>query len=133
MLLVKPQESLPTPAIFKALDLSRRSMADPRKLLEALRKAGSMPQELAVNDLETPAFETLPLLAGLKERLRATGLYESVFMTGSGSTMVCMGSDEVPDFVAQDASLFRASARLITRDPQGWYEPVDDAELASAA
>jgi 4-diphosphocytidyl-2-C-methyl-D-erythritol kinase len=133
MLLVKPVESLPTPAIFKALDLRRCSTADPNILLESLRRAALVPQELCVNDLETPAFETLPALAELKESLIATGLYKSVFMTGSGSTMVCMGSDEVPEFVARNTSLFKAPARLIVRDPDGWYQALDDVELAAVA
>ena len=40
----------------RALDLGRRSTADPRKLLEAMARDG-MSQPLAVNDLEQPAFD----------------------------------------------------------------------------
>lgn len=41
---------------LQALDLGRRSDADPRGLLEKLGQRG-MAQELAVNDLEQPAFD----------------------------------------------------------------------------
>lgn len=40
----------------KALDLGRRSDADPRALLSDLASRG-MAQDLAVNDLEQPAFD----------------------------------------------------------------------------
>ncbi len=56
LLLVKPPVGLATPAIFKALDLARRSDADPRALLAAMAERG-MEQALAVNDLEQPAFD----------------------------------------------------------------------------
>jgi len=56
LLLVKPPVGLATPAIFKALDLGRRSDAEPRELLAAMAERG-MSQSLAVNDLEQPAFD----------------------------------------------------------------------------
>ena len=56
LLLVKPPVGLSTPEIFKALDLSRRSSADPRQLLARLAGEGATP-ELTVNDLEQPAFD----------------------------------------------------------------------------
>jgi 4-diphosphocytidyl-2-C-methyl-D-erythritol kinase len=112
ILLVKPPIGLSTPQIFKALDLERRSKADPMELLHAMQKGGKITQELCVNDLEQPAFDTLPELQALKQKLQDTGKYESVFMTGSGSTIV-----------SDDSSLFCAPARLITRSGESWYEP----------
>jgi 4-diphosphocytidyl-2-C-methyl-D-erythritol kinase len=56
LLLVKPPVGLSTPEIFKALDLDRRSTADPRQLLARLAAEGAT-QELTVNDLEQPAFD----------------------------------------------------------------------------
>ncbi len=44
------------PAARRALDLGRRSTAEPRDLLEAMARNG-MSQALAVNDLEQPAFD----------------------------------------------------------------------------
>jgi len=47
--------------------------------------------EVTVNDLEQPAFANLPELKLLKDRLKVEGRnkYSSVFMSGSGSTIVC--------------------------------------------
>jgi hypothetical protein len=56
MLLVKPPVGLATPRIFKALDLGRRSTAEPRELLADMGK-GAVSQTLVVNDLEQPAFD----------------------------------------------------------------------------
>lgn len=123
MLLVKPPIGLSTPQIFKALDLERRSTVDPLELLSGMQASGAISQSLCVNDLEQPAFDTLPELLALKQRLLDTGLYESVFMTGSGSTIVCVGSDETPGFVTDDSTLFCSPTRLITRGKSGWYEP----------
>ncbi len=126
MLLVKPPVSLLTPQIFKTLDLDGRSTADPRKLLDGLREKGTITQELCVNDLESPAFSILPQLAELKERLKREGNFESVFMTGSGSTIVCFGSDDIPNFLSNEekySGLFISPARLINRMPGKWYTP----------
>jgi 4-diphosphocytidyl-2-C-methyl-D-erythritol kinase len=68
------------------------------------------PQDLAVNDLEPPAFKVMPPLLELKQRLAAAGpgggggAFSAVFMTGSGSTLVCVGSDDAPAFLAADPS-----------------------------
>ena len=57
LLLVKPPMGLATPEIFKALDLSTCSKADPRQILQQMTEAGSMTQDMCVNDLEKPAFD----------------------------------------------------------------------------
>lgn len=125
MLLVKPPVGLSTPMIFKSLDLARRSTADPRQLLAAIQQAGAVEQATCVNDLEQPAFDNLPSLAALKARLQAEGSFRAVFMTGSGSTVVGFGSDAAPAFLREDPEykdLFVSPARLIKRQPGGWYE-----------
>ncbi|KAG2485161.1 hypothetical protein HYH03_016051 [Edaphochlamys debaryana] len=124
MLLVKPPVGLATPRIFKSLDLDRRSSADPRGLLADIAAAKGVDQAAAVNDLEQPAFDNLPELAALKKRLIESGSFRSVFMTGSGSTIVCFGSDKAPEFLGEPLyqNLFVSPARLITRKPNGWYE-----------
>lgn len=38
LVLVKPEAGLPTPTVFKALDLNTRSTADPEELLKQLAK-----------------------------------------------------------------------------------------------
>ncbi|GAX78386.1 hypothetical protein CEUSTIGMA_g5828.t1 [Chlamydomonas eustigma] len=137
MLLVKPPVGLSTPRIFRSLDLSRRSTVDPLTLLQVLSSSGTMTQDLAVNDLEQPAFDNLPELLTLKERLKSSSSegnsssgsssspFSAVFMTGSGSTLVCMGSDETPAFLSAQEykDLFVSPARLIVREPGSWYEP----------
>eukprot|EP00798_Chlamydomonas_sp_ICE-L_P015923 gene15923-22056_t len=124
MLLVKPPVGLSTPMIFKSLDLDRRSTADPLELLKSMASTG-MSQELCVNDLEQPAFDNLPELLTLKTRLqKETGNeFSAVFMTGSGSTIVAVGSDKAPAFLQEDEykDLFVSPARLITRQPGEWY------------
>jgi hypothetical protein len=178
-------EILLCPAL-QALDLGRRSDADPRGLLQQLVERG-MVQELAVNDLEQPAFDmcdwcpatmrsvlcmssaddtcstvrtllqvcakhdgrhvglswfrhlgqlplmtahcscSMPELGQLKQRLLAdsSGCFSAVFMTGSGSTIVCIGSPEPPAFLQepQYSQLFVRPARLICRTGEGWYQP----------
>jgi len=125
MLLVKPPVGLSTPKIFKSLDLGRRSTADPRHLLTSLASKQTVTQELAVNDLEQPAFDNLPELLTLKQQLQKEGgsAFSAVFMTGSGSTIVCMGSDSQPAFLSSHKDLFISPARLITRQPCKWYVP----------
>lgn len=132
--LVKPQDALLTPAVFKALQLGGRSTEEPEGLLAALRLAGGGPgggdrgalQALAVNDLEAPAFALLPSLGLLKARLMAdgsTGGYEAVFMSGSGSTLVCLGGGGAAPAWAAGEGLFVANGvRMITRQPGRWYD-----------
>ena len=56
LLLVKPPMGLATPEIFKLLDLSKCSKADPKQLLQQMKRAGKLTQDVCVNDLERPAF-----------------------------------------------------------------------------
>jgi 4-diphosphocytidyl-2-C-methyl-D-erythritol kinase len=128
LLLVKPPIGLSTPQIFKALDLDRRSKADPRALLDGLAAARRVAPPLCVNDLEQPAFDVLPALKELKDKLAAAGgaggaPFDAVWMTGSGSTIVCAGSDAAPAFLSgsEFADTFVSPARLIVRSPGQWY------------
>ena len=132
ILLVKPDIGLSTPQIFKALDLDSRSTADPLELMERIKAEGCA-DDICVNDLEAPAFSELPALLELKNKLKAAGEGKnvaSVFMSGSGSTIVQVGSDEVPEFVEADAELFRSPTRLITRKKGDWYKPSEHLERA---
>ena len=63
LLLVKPPIGLSTPEIFKALDLSRRSKADPKGVLQELTSNRVLSQDLCINDLEQPAFDRYTPLA----------------------------------------------------------------------
>jgi 4-diphosphocytidyl-2-C-methyl-D-erythritol kinase len=86
---------------------------------------GAITPELCVNDLEQPAFDNLPELLQLKQRLQSEGSFQSVFMTGSGSTIVCVGSDSAPQWLSEQqySDLFVSPTRLIMRQPGGWYLP----------
>ena len=114
MLLVKPPVGLSTPQIFKALDLDRRSTADAKDILGNLCSGKWNDPSNYVNDLEQPAFDCLPELKELKERLQKEGDFDAVFMTGSGSTIVGIGSDTVPGFLTDEEAykdLFVTKAR----------------------
>ena len=56
LLLVKPPMGLATPEIFKLLDLSKCSKANPKQPLLQMKQAGRLTQDMCVNDLERPAF-----------------------------------------------------------------------------
>ncbi|KAL3163197.1 hypothetical protein ABBQ32_009600 [Trebouxia sp. C0010 RCD-2024] len=128
LLLVKPPMGLATPDIFKALDLSQCSKADPRQLLQQMTEAGTMTQHMCVNDLERPAFERLAELQELKTSLqtRSDDRFTAVFMTGSGSTMVGVGSSVAPVWMQERIhyqDVFCSPAKLIARKPEEWYQP----------
>ena len=46
-----------------------------------------------------------------------------VFMSGSGSTIVLLGTDTVPKFAMDDEDLFKSKARLISRKKGEWFVP----------
>lgn len=69
----QPPLGLSTPAVFKALDLGKLSPRDPRELLTTFRSRlsgdkGPDPNDF-VNDLEPPAFQCVPELAQIKNKL----------------------------------------------------------------
>jgi 4-diphosphocytidyl-2-C-methyl-D-erythritol kinase len=127
LLLVKPPIGLSTPTIFKALDLDRRSTEDPKDILQGLCNDSKVLPQYVVNDLEQPAFDCLPELKQLKEDLIREGTFDAVFMTGSGSTIVGIGSDDIPPCLLQDQmkndddDVFIRPARLLTRPENAWY------------
>ncbi|KAK4487247.1 hypothetical protein RD792_006146, partial [Penstemon davidsonii] len=103
MVLIKPQEACPTAEVYKCLRVDQSSKIDPLTLLEKVSKNG-ISQDVCVNDLEPPAFEVLPSLKRLKQRIAAAGRgqYDAVFMSGSGSTIVGVGSPDPPQFIYDD-------------------------------
>lgn len=132
MLLVKPPAGLATPAVFKALDLASRSEADPLKLSAGLREMKRGTRELCVNDLEPPAFSLMPELEEVKERLAKEAGVDASFMTGSGSTVVALGSGSgsggkalsPPSWFLEEEKYrdwFSSPARLIARKAGEWY------------
>eukprot|EP00527_Entomoneis_sp_CCMP2396_P008704 CAMPEP_0198136878 /NCGR_PEP_ID=MMETSP1443-20131203/441_1 /TAXON_ID=186043 /ORGANISM="Entomoneis sp., Strain CCMP2396" /LENGTH=342 /DNA_ID=CAMNT_0043798165 /DNA_START=80 /DNA_END=1105 /DNA_ORIENTATION=- len=91
--IVKPNIGLSTPAVFKALDYDKLSELDPdEKLLPTFLKGiDQVPDELFINDLELPAFKCIPELQELKEELVQIAGFDHVMMSGSGTSIFCLG------------------------------------------
>lgn len=129
MVLIKPSEACSTAEVYKHLQLDETSKINPLTLLQKISTNG-ISQDACVNDLEPPAFEVLPSLKRLKQRVAAAGRgqYDAVFMSGSGSTIVGVGSPDPPQFVYDDdeyKDVFLSEAHFITRQANQWYsEPV---------
>lgn len=125
MVLIKPPEACSTAEVYKRLSLDQTSKIDPLALLEKISKAG-ISQDVCVNDLENSAFNVLPSLKRLKQRVLAAGRgqYDAVFMSGSGSTIVGVGSPDPPQFLYDDdeyKDVFLSEAHFITRQANQWY------------
>lgn len=125
MVLIKPQQACPTAEVYKHLRIDQTSEVDPLILLEKITRNGISP-DVCINDLEPPAFEVLPSLRRLKQRIIAAsrGQYDAVFMSGSGSTIVGIGSPDPPQFIYDDndyQDVFLSEARFITREENQWY------------
>ncbi|EEF39137.1 4-diphosphocytidyl-2-C-methyl-D-erythritol kinase, chloroplastic [Ricinus communis] len=132
MVLIKPQEACPTGEVYKRFRLDQTSQVDPLTLLDKISKSG-ISQDVCINDLEPPAFEVLPSLKRLKQRIVAAsrGQYNAVFMSGSGSTIVGIGSPDPPQFIYDDddyKDVFVSEANFLTREANEWYkEPASTA------
>ncbi|KAK8942634.1 hypothetical protein KSP39_PZI008765 [Platanthera zijinensis] len=122
MVLMKPQEGCST---AERLNLGKTSSVDPLALLEKISLNG-ISQDVCINDLESPAFEVLPSLKKLKQRVLAAGRgqYDAVFMSGSGSTIVGIGSPDPPQFVYDEEEykeVFISEASFLSRQENQWY------------
>lgn len=103
--LVKPCYGLSTPKVFQALDLSAVSPLDPEELLSIFQEKG-VEHSAWVNDLEVPAFKVCPELGKLKAFLaREEHGFQSVLMSGSGTTICCLGEPR------EGAAAFEAATR----------------------
>lgn len=125
MVLMKPQEGCSTAEVYKRLNLGKTSSVDPLALLEKISLSG-ISQDVCINDLESPAFEVLPSLKKLKQRVLAAGRgqYDAVFMSGSGSTIVGIGSPDPPQFVYDEeeySEVFISEASFLSRQENQWY------------
>ncbi|KAF7833617.1 4-diphosphocytidyl-2-C-methyl-D-erythritol kinase, chloroplastic/chromoplastic [Senna tora] len=125
MVLIKPLEACSTAEVYKRLQLDQTSNVDPLTLLEKISRDG-ISQNVCINDLEPPAFEVLPSLKKLKQRIIAAGRgeYAAVFMSGSGSTIVGIGSPDPPQFIYDDDTyqdVFFSDAYFLTREANQWY------------
>uniref|UniRef100_M4D6D1 4-(cytidine 5'-diphospho)-2-C-methyl-D-erythritol kinase n=1 Tax=Brassica campestris TaxID=3711 RepID=M4D6D1_BRACM len=120
------------------LRLDQTSNVDPLTLLENVTNNG-VSQSICVNDLELPAFQVLPSLKRLKQRVIASGRgeYDAVFMSGSGSTIVGIGSPDPPQFIYDDEEykkVFLSEANFMTREANEWYkEPASASATTSSS
>ncbi|THG18147.1 hypothetical protein TEA_018752 [Camellia sinensis var. sinensis] len=158
MVLIKPQQACSTAEVYKRLQLDQTSKIDPLTLLEKISRNGIFQDvrevkgqinrvaypiltllavfgrfinRLGSSYAEPPAFEVLPSLKRLKQRIIAAGRgqFDAVFMSGSGSTIVGIGSPDPPQFVYDDdeyKEVFFSEASFITRAANQWYteEPI---------
>lgn len=93
IVIVKPDVGLSTPAVFKALEYDQLSTLDPDDVLlpTFLKGIEKVPDEYFINDLERPAFKCVPLLRELKEELTSVDGFDHVMMSGSGTSIFCLG------------------------------------------
>lgn len=99
--IVKPNVGLSTPAVFKALEYDKLSTLDAKEVLlpSFLKGVDQVPDEYFINDLEPPAFKCLPELQKLKEELCEVKGFQNVMMSGSGTSIFCLGEpDDKEDF-----------------------------------
>uniref|UniRef100_A0A224XFU7 4-(cytidine 5'-diphospho)-2-C-methyl-D-erythritol kinase n=1 Tax=Hypericum kalmianum TaxID=473045 RepID=A0A224XFU7_9ROSI len=137
MVLIKPQEACPTAEVYKRFRLEKTTPVDPLALLEKISSSG-ISQNVCINDLETPAFEFVPTLKRLKQRIIAAGRgkYDAVFMSGSGSTIVGIGSPEPPQFIYDEddyRDVFLSEANFLTREENEWYKQPASATATDTA
>ncbi|XP_059431044.1 4-diphosphocytidyl-2-C-methyl-D-erythritol kinase, chloroplastic/chromoplastic [Corylus avellana] len=138
MVLIKPPQACSTAEVYKRLQLGQTSKVDPLTLLEKISTNGISP-DVCINDLEPPAFEVLPSLRRLKQRVIAAsrGQYDAVFMSGSGSTIVGIGSPDPPQFLYDDddyREVFLSEANFLIREANKWYrEPASTSASTSAS
>lgn len=110
--IIKPPEGLSTAVIYNNFKPHLVPARDPRSALcDCL--AGN-PQYF--NDLEVPAFAALPSLDVLRKRLLDAG-FSQVVMSGSGSSLFCIGHGTPPDL----PNYFCKQTHFLNRHSDSWY------------
>ncbi len=127
--IVKPDIGLSTPEVFRALKYDELSTADPEELLDTFMKNGAVNagEDAYVNDLEQPAFDCLPELGALKEELKQVEGFDHIMMSGSGTSIFCIGEpkdwDEFEKNFSDREGLNVFPAKFISRKKGVWFEP----------
>lgn len=109
--IVKPNEGLSTPDVYRRVDLKNLSACN---LLQLANQFGAG-YSTYFNDLEKAAFLVLPELKALKASLIECG-FDTVLMTGSGSAFFCIG-DGTPTLNLP----FIQKTQFINRKADSWY------------
>ena len=129
--IVKPDIGLSTPAVFQALKYDELSTVDPEVLLDRFLKKGAVDAsdsdlDAYVNDLEQPAFDCLPELKALKEELLDVKGFDHVMMSGSGTSIFCIGEpDDWDGFLetfGQRDGVNVFSSEFISREDGAWFQ-----------
>ncbi len=126
--IVKPSIGLSTPQVFKALEYDKLSTIDADQVLlpTFLNGIEKVPDEMFINDLEIPAFKCLPELKLLKEELLQVEGFDHVMMSGSGTSIFCLGAPkDKPAFEnkfksREDIQVFYSE--FISRSEGQWFE-----------
>lgn len=103
--IIKPPYGLSTPEVYRRLKLSGEK-----------REFSLQGPIIYFNDLEQPAFEIRPDLGRLKRELQEMG-FETVLMSGSGSSFFCMGAIDPP----KNSQLTFFPVKFIYRPQDIWY------------
>lgn len=93
ILLVKPQEGVPTGKAFTMIDFQTCEHPDYRKVQHAMETGDyKVFCESLGNTLEQPAFQIVPLIKDIKQELLGMG-FDGVLMSGSGSTVFAISKN----------------------------------------
>lgn len=126
--IVKPNVGLSTPAVFKALDYDKLSTVDPDEVLlpTFLKGIDQVDDEFFINDLEAPAFKCLPELKALKEELLKVEGFDHVMMSGSGTSIFCLGEPtdrtEFDRQFSERENVLVFYSEFISRPDGAWFE-----------
>lgn len=126
--IVKPDIGLSTPEVFRALKYDKLSTIDPEVLLDVFMKKGAVGagNDSYVNDLEQPAFDCLPQLGALKDELKTVKGFDHVMMSGSGTSIFCIGEPEDWESFEKEFSNRKGlnvfPAEFISRKKGVWFE-----------
>jgi 4-diphosphocytidyl-2-C-methyl-D-erythritol kinase len=128
--IVKPNIGLSTPSVFQALNYDELSDLDADKVLlpEFLKADGveNVPDKYYVNDLEPPAFRCVPELGELKASLQKVPGFKHVMMSGSGTSIFCIGEPSDKDAFLEefgnhdDLQVF--FSEFICREEGEWFQ-----------
>jgi len=130
LVIVKPDVGLSTPQVFRSLEYDNLSELNPEQLLKDFTSKSediSMVDDKSfINDLEPPAFKNVPELKELKDSLQEVKGFQHVMMSGSGTSIFCIGNpDDKEAFDKQfscrdDLQVF--FTEFINRPDGVWYE-----------
>lgn len=114
MWIIKPNQGLTTPVVFKRLNLPIVSQIaeHPEENFRRLTQ-----EKEFFNDLEEPAFALYPKLSWIKKQLLDAG-FRQVLMTGSGSALLCFGNS-IPPSLPNTQAYF---VSFLNRSTTEWYK-----------